>query len=187
MRNLIVAPALVLVMSLAPAYAWAPKRTAQQTLTGLVDQQGASYVLRSMDNRTDLAVLRVAQPDTLAKYVGTRVSVRGQMVSTAGTPVMNVRGITPLGPMPTGTSGMAERSAGEELNALSGIVARGPNGTWVLRDRETNNVLAVLQPAGVSGSEIAQYRNEKVLVEGELHAGSRATVLEVQRITRFAQ
>jgi len=73
----------------------AEKKPADSSLTGCMDEQDGKYVLleeKTVRKLADLKAEGFSQED-FAKYVGQKVTVRGQSASDEGRSVFNVRGV----------------------------------------------------------------------------------------------
>jgi len=73
----------------------AEKKTADSSLTGCMDEQDGKYVLleeKTVRKLADLKAEGFSQED-FAKYVGQKVTVRGQSAGDEGRSVFNARGV----------------------------------------------------------------------------------------------
>lgn len=75
-------------------------RAATQSITGCVDQQGETYVLRELTAARAVTTLRgkAFSDDNFARYVGHKVTVHGTVQKEGNVPVINVTKVDDASP-----------------------------------------------------------------------------------------
>ena len=102
---------VLFVLMLATPLTWAAQgksekkptqknRTATQSITGCVDQQGETYVLRELTAARTVTTLRgkAFSDDNFARYVGHKVTVHGTVQKQGDSSVVNVTKVDDAGP-----------------------------------------------------------------------------------------
>jgi hypothetical protein len=94
----VVMPALVSPPS-AGAFQTPPAEKAKSaTLEGIVDESGGKFVLANADNVEPIAELhgRGFSDDNFARFVGLRVTVKGDLVEEGGRKMLYIRNLTDI-------------------------------------------------------------------------------------------
>jgi hypothetical protein len=191
MRTVIVAFLAVLAASVAAPLEAQTKKP--EALTGCLDEQpGSRYVLRDERQLQILANLEAQgfKTEIFAQYLGQKVTVHGERVTTGAEPVFRVRRIVRVAPScaPPGESA-APATAPEVVSrntTATGCVDEQPGPKYVLRSEEQLKLLVELEADGMDPENFARYLGQRVTVHGDRYRDGSREFMKVRKIERLS-
>lgn len=172
---------------------------AQSSLTGCLDEQaGARYVLRGGPELSLLALLEPGRGFTnqgFAKYLGSKVTVSGELEEREGRKVMKVRAVRKVAGVCAPAGGTASREeapppakAGPGKPAtVTGCLDELPGPEYVLRGDDELALVMKLEPQGFPVTGFARYLGRKVELRGRVYQQGETRAMKVTSIRTLAE
>lgn len=170
---------------------------ARSSLTGCLDEEaGPQYVLRGDRELRPLALLEPGQGFTtegFAKYLGSKVTVRGEVEEREGRKTMKVRSVRKVAGVCAPAAGSASRgSASREAPegkpaTVTGCLDELPGPAYALRGESDLALLMKLEPQGFPVTGFAKYLGQKVELRGRVYGQRDARTMKVTAIRPLAE